>query len=77
MRPFPLPSCRRRGRPLRAAAAAKAGDLIYYAPWGNLAIFYRDGGAAPDTGLIVLGQIADGGTERLATAEKITMEAAS
>jgi hypothetical protein len=25
-----------------SAAAAKSGDLTYYAPWGNLAIFYRD-----------------------------------
>ena len=31
------------------------GDITYYAPWGNLAIFYRDFGYA--TGLIQLGRI--------------------
>lgn len=31
------------------------GDLTYYAPWGNLAIFYRDFGYA--TGLIKLGRL--------------------
>ncbi len=53
------------------AAAADAGDLSYYAPWGNLALFYRpfrrsqglvrlgrlDAGAAP-----VLADLADGTT---------------
>ncbi|MFI6353745.1 cyclophilin-like fold protein [Streptomyces sp. NPDC050743] len=57
------------------AAAARAGDLAYYAPWGNLALYYRDGGSS-DAGLVVLGRVADGGAERLATAEKITIEAA-
>lgn len=32
-----------------------AGDLAYYAPWGNLAIFYRKGGYA--SGLVILGTI--------------------
>ena len=32
-----------------------AGDLAYYAPWGNLAIFYRDFRYSP--GLIRLGRI--------------------
>jgi hypothetical protein len=31
------------------------GDIAYYAPWGNLAIFYRDSGYA--SGLVVLGKI--------------------
>jgi|SRR5215216_506774 len=31
------------------------GDITYYAPWGNLAIFYRDAGYA--SGLVVLGKI--------------------
>ncbi len=31
------------------------GDIAYYAPWGNLALFYRDAGFA--TGLIRLGRI--------------------
>jgi hypothetical protein len=34
------------------------GDIAYYAPWGNLAIFYRDSGYA--SGLVPLGRI-DGG----------------
>ena len=36
------------------------GDITYYAPWGNLAIFYRDAGYA--SGLVILGKI-DGGKE--------------
>ena len=39
------------------------GDLAYYAPWGNLAIFYQGASHAP--GLIKLGQL-DGGIEHLA-----------
>jgi hypothetical protein len=38
--------------------SAKVGDLTYYAPWGNLAIFYRDHGYAQ--GLIPLGRIDTG-----------------
>lgn len=34
------------------------GDITYYAPWGNLAIFYRDFGYA--SGLIKLGRIESG-----------------
>lgn len=36
-----------------------AGDIAYYAPWGNLAIFYRDFDYSP--GLIRLGTIVSGG----------------
>lgn len=39
------------------------GDLTYYAPWGNLAIFYRDFEYAE--GLVKLGHI-DAGIEKLA-----------
>lgn len=38
------------------------GDITYYAPWGNLAIFYRDFGYA--TGLVKLGRL-DAGVEAL------------
>lgn len=38
------------------------GDITYYAPWGNLAIFYRDFGYS--NGLIKLGRI-DSGIELL------------
>lgn len=34
------------------------GDITYYAPWGNLAIFYRDFGYA--SGLIKLGRFDSG-----------------
>ncbi len=34
------------------------GDIAYYAPWGNLAIFYRDFGFSK--GLVRLGHIASG-----------------
>jgi hypothetical protein len=39
------------------------GDITYYAPWGNLAIFYRDFGYS--RGLVKLGTI-DGDTELIA-----------
>jgi hypothetical protein len=39
------------------------GDFAYYAPWGNLAIFYRDFGYS--SGLVVLGAI-ESGIEKLA-----------
>jgi hypothetical protein len=39
-----------------------AGDITYYAPWGNLAIFYRDFGYS--SGLVILGKI-DSGIEAL------------
>lgn len=34
------------------------GDIAYYAPWGNLAVFYRDFGYS--SGLILLGKIETG-----------------
>lgn len=40
------------------AYAGKAGDITYYAPWGNLAIFYRDSDAGLANGLIYLGKLA-------------------
>jgi hypothetical protein len=33
-------------------------DITYYAPWGNLAIFYRDFGYS--RGLVILGKIDNG-----------------
>lgn len=49
------------------------GDITYYAPWGNLALFYRDFGYS--TGLIKLGKI-DSGVEVLARPGplKVTIE---
>ncbi|PKQ78853.1 cyclophilin [Aeromonas sobria] len=50
------------------------GDITYYAPWGNLAIFYRDFGYS--TGLIKLGRIGSGLTHLTTTpSASITIEA--
>jgi hypothetical protein len=40
-----------------AGVDPSVGDITYYAPWGNLAVFYRDFGYAQ--GLIKLGTIDD------------------
>ena len=48
----------------------KPGDITYYAPWGNLALFYK--GSADADGLIYLGKF-DGDFQALATARKITI----
>ncbi len=56
-------------------AVPKAGDLAYYAPWGNLALFYRDGDSA-SADLIILGHIDDRDTERLVNAEHLPIEPA-
>jgi hypothetical protein len=52
------------------------GDIAYYAPWGNLAIFYRDFGYSD--GLVLLGKIK-GGIEALSGPKplKVTVEPAS
>ncbi|MGW4624898.1 cyclophilin-like fold protein [Streptomyces rubiginosohelvolus] len=55
--------------------APKTGDLTYYAPWGNLAIFYKDGPSA-SSDLLILGHI-DADAEVLSGADRITIEAAS
>ena len=38
-----------------AGSQGMAGDITYYSPWGNLAIFYRDHGYA--SGLVSLGRL--------------------
>ncbi|MFD7058858.1 cyclophilin-like fold protein [Streptomyces sp. NPDC059906] len=55
--------------------APKPGDLTYYAPWGNLALFYKDGPSA-SSDLLVLGHI-DADADQLAEADRITIEAVS
>jgi len=49
------------------------GDITYYAPWGNLVIFYRDFGYS--SGLVILGKI-DSGIEafNVPGSIKVTME---
>jgi len=54
-------------RKLATAGAPKGtdpdvGDIAYYAPWGNVALFYRDFGYS--AGLVKLGRL-DGGVEIL------------
>ena len=40
------------------ASTPSAGDISFYAPWGNLAIFYEDGHLS--NGLVRLGRLASG-----------------
>jgi hypothetical protein len=49
------------------------GDITYYAPWGNLAIFYKDFGFS--SGLVILGKI-DSGVEafNVPGSVKVTIE---
>lgn len=54
----------RKGAP--STMTPKVGDIAYYAPWGNLAIFYRDFGNSP--GLIKLGVIDGDGIAALKVA---------
>ncbi|MGW7073014.1 cyclophilin-like fold protein [Streptomyces sp. NPDC054855] len=56
-------------------AAAKVGDIAYFAPWGNLAIFYKDGPSASED-LLILGHI-DADADQLSGVDRITVEAAS
>ena len=50
-----------------------AGDITYYAPWGNLAIFYRDFGYS--SGLVILGKIDSGiETFNVPGSAKVTIE---
>jgi hypothetical protein len=57
-----------------AGADPSVGDIAYYAPWGNLAVFYKDFGYSD--GLILLGRL-DGGAEALSApgSLKVTIEA--
>lgn len=48
-----------------AGCNAEAGDLTYYAPWGNLAIFHKQFRYAD--GLVKLGRIAPEGVDALKT----------
>lgn len=53
-----------------AAIKPRVGDLAYYAPWGNVALFYRDFGHSP--GLVRLGRF-DAGVEALAVPGSLTV----
>jgi hypothetical protein len=50
----------------------RAGDICFYAPWGNLAIFYRDGDLSD--GLVLLGRF-DSGLDAIREAvRRVTVE---
>jgi hypothetical protein len=51
-------------------ATPSAGDIAYYAPWGNLALFYRD--FSYSEGLVRLGRLEPGAVEVLAGLEDTT-----
>ena len=53
-----------------APSAGKAGDITYYAPWGNLALFYKDFTYSSD--LIYLGRL-DGGVDALRQSGKLNV----
>src|SRR5688572_5668789 len=55
-----------------AGADPSVGDIAYYAPWGNLAMYYKDFEYSP--GLVLLGRI-DSGVEVLrGGARSVTIE---
>ena len=56
-----------------AGVDSAPGDIAYYAPWGNLAIFYKDAGYAK--GLVKLGRL-DSGIDALSVrgSVKVTIE---
>ncbi|MEV5786431.1 cyclophilin-like fold protein [Streptomyces sp. NPDC052287] len=56
-------------------ATAQVGDIAYYAPWGNLALFHQNG-PAPSADLLVLGHL-DVSADQLGRATRITIDAAS
>jgi hypothetical protein len=51
-----------------AGTSAEAGDLCYYAPWGNLALFYKEEPRA--NGLIKLGTVAASSADIAAIGEQ-------
>lgn len=60
-----------RGAP--SAIDPKAGDVTYYAPWGNLALFHKDFRRSPN--LVKLGRIVEGFSAiQVAGTSEITIE---
>ncbi len=56
-----------------AGSDPSVGDIAYYAPWGNLALYYRNFGYS--NGLVILGRI-EGGVEafNVPGSVKVTIE---
>ncbi|WP_052018842.1 cyclophilin-like fold protein [Brucella intermedia] len=58
-----------------SAIVPKAGDVTYYAPWGNLALFHKDFRRSPE--LVKLGRIIEGfDALKVAGTAEITIERA-
>lgn len=58
-----------------AGFTPSAGDITYYAPWGNLAIFHKD--FSHSSGLISLGRVDSGAAEfRAPGKQSLTLELA-
>lgn len=53
-----------------AGSTPKTGDIAYYAPWGNLALFHKD--FSYSSGLIILGKL-DSGVDVLRQPGKVTV----
>ncbi|MFE7839888.1 cyclophilin-like fold protein [Streptomyces sp. NPDC057474] len=51
----------------------RTGDLAYYAPWGNLAIYYRDGSPSTGNDLIILGHMHESATKQLADNDEVSV----
>ncbi len=54
-------------------ASGEAGSLAYYAPWGNLVMFYAPL-AAPGDDLFELGRVCSGGEQIEALSGRLTLE---
>ena len=53
-----------------AGSTPRAGDIAYYAPWGNLALYHKD--FSYSSGLILLGKL-DGGLDVLRQPGKVNV----
>lgn len=56
-----------------AAHTGRPGDITYYAPWGNLALFYGEGPSAPP-GLVYLGRFEGDVAAALRGATRLRIE---
>ncbi|MDO5116670.1 MAG: cyclophilin-like fold protein [Synergistaceae bacterium] len=54
--------------------APKAGEMTVYAPWGNIAIFYKEHGAS--RGLVPLGRFISGAEQITLMGKNVRLEAA-
>ena len=57
---------------VKRGCAPVSGDITIYAPWGNVAVFYKSGSQSND--LIRIGRIDDNGIEALKGAGNVTVK---